>query len=46
MKTETLVPINETINTWCASALVRGNLALITIIQTEQDNFRETVFRK
>ena len=36
MKNEVPVPINETTNTWCASALVWGNLILVTIIQTEQ----------
>jgi hypothetical protein len=35
MKDEELTPINETINTWCASALIRGKVALITLIQTE-----------
>jgi hypothetical protein len=35
MKDEELTPINETVNTWCASALIRGKLALITLIQTE-----------
>lgn len=36
MKDEELTPINETINTWCVSALIRGSLALITLIRTEQ----------
>ena len=32
---EEITPINETINTWCVSALIHGKLALITLIQTE-----------
>jgi hypothetical protein len=35
MKDECLIPIDGILNTWCASALIRGELALINFVQTE-----------
>jgi hypothetical protein len=38
MKNETPTPINQTVNAWCTTALIRGNIAIITLIRTEQEN--------
>ena len=36
MRDESPVSINGVVNTWCASALIRGELALINFVQTEK----------
>ena len=35
MKEETPTAINNTMNVWCTTALIRGKVAIITLIQTE-----------
>jgi hypothetical protein len=35
MKDESPTPLDGLFNAWCATALIRGRLALINIIQTE-----------
>jgi len=44
MKEEAPVPLDGLVNAWCKSALVRGELALINLVQTEQakNNLRES----
>jgi len=37
MKEESPVAIDGMLNAWCHSALVRGKLALINLVQTEQE---------
>ncbi len=36
MKDESPVALDTILNAWCKSALIRGELALINIVQTEQ----------
>jgi len=44
MKEEAPVPLDGLVNAWCKSALVRGELALINLVQSEQakNNLRES----
>jgi hypothetical protein len=35
IKDESPTPIHGVLNAWCATALIRGTLALINIVQTE-----------
>jgi len=35
MKDERPTPLTGRLNVWCASALIRGKLALVNIVQTE-----------
>ena len=36
IKEDTPTPLGGLINAWCQSVLVRGNLAFITLVQTER----------
>ena len=36
MKGETPVPLNDISNVWCNSAVIRGELAVINVVQTEE----------
>ena len=36
MKEEAPVPLNGLVNTWCRSVLIRGELGLINLVQTER----------
>jgi hypothetical protein len=38
MKEGKPTPINTTLNVWCTTALIRGKVAIITLIQTENVN--------
>ena len=38
MREGTPTPIRNTLNTWCTTALIRGKVAIITVIHTEDSN--------
>jgi hypothetical protein len=40
MEAEELVAVQNTSNVWCVSALIRGKLALVTLVQTENGSVK------
>jgi hypothetical protein len=36
MKEDAPIPLSGLLNTWCKGALIRGEYALINLVQTEQ----------
>ncbi len=43
MKDESPTPIDGVLNTWCAGALIRGELALINFVLTENGKERHAI---